>query len=453
MSVASVIEALARCALTPTWEVGMCGQFCAAMYGYNASGYRDALTQWNETPGSLKHPSQTDAPAGALYFWGGGSQGHGHVAIADGLGGIWSIDISGPGTVSRVPTGTITSRWGLPFLGWSAPFFQGQEWSPQMIYGTDVSAYQPINFALTTPGDNHPVDFAFIKATEGASWVSSHLTGQALWSRDHGLATGFYHFARPGDMVGQCDHFLSTVDLQPGDMLAFDWEDAGVSSAQKDAALAYLQGRAPGHKVLLYCNTDFWLNRDTSGQAGDGLWIATGGIPAGQPPIKAPWLIHQYSTSGQVDHDLAQFTDRAAMIAWAGGDDVALSDADKAWITNAIKTQTTAVVKAVLASDAWAQTINKDAVRSPDDAPANPTWALGSYARETYLRILEIKAQAATNGSGITASNTSLAAAHQKLDAVAQELASLDLSQVSAEVAAKIEALKIVANISFTEGA
>src|SRR5580765_8533973 len=99
--VASIAEALARCAVTRTWAVAMCGQFCAAMYGYGASGYASALVQWQQAPDGVRHPGATDAPPGALVFWGGGSQGHGHVAIADGLGSCFSIDISGPGTVSR----------------------------------------------------------------------------------------------------------------------------------------------------------------------------------------------------------------------------------------------------------------------------------------------------------------------------------------------------------------
>jgi hypothetical protein len=424
----------------------MCGQFCAAMYGYGFSGYRDAVAQWQLTPSSLKHPGAVNAPPGTLVFWGGGSAGHGHVAISDGTGSVWSIDISGPGTVSRVQAGTITSRWGLPYLGWTVPYFQNQEWEAVAIYGVDVSMFQPINFALTTPGDGKRVDFAIIKVTEGSSWVSSRWTGQRQWARDHGLSVGFYHFARPGDMIAQADRFLDQIILQPGDHLWFDWEDAGVSNAQKDAWISYVQGKAPGHRVGLYCNTSFWLNRDTTGFAGDGLWIATGGIPAGSPPIQSNWLIHQYSTAGDYDHDLAQFASRADMITWAQGDDMALSAEDKTWITNTIKAQVTAVVKA----EAFAAVVNKDAVRSPNDDPANPTWALASYEREGYLRLLEILAQARTNGSSLTEIKTALTVLGTSLAEVKTVLSGLDLSGLPEDIAAKIESLKIT--VGFTEG-
>lgn len=443
MIVASVAEALAQCAITRTWAEGMCGQFCAAMYGYNASGYRDALIQWQMIPSGSKHPGAMNAPPGALYFWGGGSAGHGHVAIADGTGSCWSIDISGPGTVSRVPAGTITSRWGLPFLGWSVPYFQGQEWEAVAIYGTDVSMYQPINFALDLPGTSvHPVEFAIIKVTEGASWTSGRWSAQRQWSYDHDLSTGFYHFARPGDMIAQADRFLATIGpLKSGDHLWFDWEDAGVSNAQKDAWISYVQGRAPGHRVGLYCNTSFWLNRDTTGFAGDGLWIATGDIPAGSPPIQSNWLIHQYSTAGNYDHDLAQFASKADMITWAEGtEDVALTDADKTWIKNTI----VAAIKA----ESYAATINKDAVRSPDDSPANPTWATASYLREGYLRLLEILAAEKSAVSAVAAVLAQAETNGASLTEIKTVLASLDLSQLPAEIAEKLESLKI----TITEG-
>src|SRR5882762_3346322 len=188
MTVSSIIETLARCAATSSWAVGMCGQFCAAMYGYGFSGYKDALTQWNKIPASLKHPDAMDAPAGSLVFWGGGSAGHGHVAIADGLGEIFSIDISGPGTVTRVPAGTISNRWRLPYLGWTVPYFQGEQWSPQMIKGVDVSRFQAVS------GWEAGIDFGFVKVTQGTSYVNSSWVAQRDTVRTVGAVVGYYHF-------------------------------------------------------------------------------------------------------------------------------------------------------------------------------------------------------------------------------------------------------------------
>ncbi|WP_428815144.1 GH25 family lysozyme [Streptomyces albus] len=94
--------------------------------------------------------------------------------------------------------------------------------------------------------------------------------------------------------------------------------------------MKYVQEKAAGHKVLLYCNVDYWKNRDRTSFAGDGLWIAQYNGRPGDPSIQAPWLIHQY-TSTPIDTNLARFDSRAAMRAWATGtaqgeDDVQLKD-------------------------------------------------------------------------------------------------------------------------------
>lgn len=425
MPVSTVTAALDQCARTSRWSAGMCGQFCAAMYGYGFSGYRDAVTQWNRTPSRLKFPLRTDAPPGALLFWGGGSAGHGHVAVCDGPAGVWSIDIAGPGTVSLAPAGTISSRWGLPYLGWALPYFQDEQWSPAMINGVDVSAYQ------ADRGWEGGIDFAFTKVTEGLTYVNPRWVAQRDTMREAGLVVGYYHFARPGDMVAQADFFLSKISLKPGDVLAFDWEDAGVTNAQKDAWISYVQGKT-SHRVVLYCNRDFWLNRDRTGFAGDGLWIATGppsAYPAGFPGIKSPWLLHQYSTAGGLDHDVAQFSDRTAMAAWAGGGDVPLTDAE---IKKVAAAAADAVFTKMFKTD--------DVLASPPDAAdhaTNPFWTFQTHvqAQTTTVRAVqsaleEAIAQVKASGAVLTEIKTTLSA--------------LDLSGLPDAVAAKLATLKIV---------
>jgi hypothetical protein len=291
------------------------------------------------------------------------------------------------------------------------------------IYGVDVSNYQPINFALTTPGDGHPVDFAIIKVTEGTGYLNPRYTGQRQWARDHGLAVGYYHFGRPGSMVAQADYFMSKLSLAPGESLWFDWEDAGITSAQKDQWIKYVQGKLPGYRVGLYCNTSFWKSRDTSSFAGDGLWIATGGYPAGSPPVQSSWLIHQYSTAGEYDHDLAQFASRADMLDWAGGD-MALSADDKTWLTNLVKTNTQAT-----------------------SLVDNKTHGLGYFAAKGEKALVDVTAQAKANGNSLTALSLALTAANTKLDTVASVLGQLDLSQLPAEIAAKLESLRLVVSV------
>lgn len=441
----SVPDVLARCERTPTWTAGMCGQFCAVMFGYGASGYRNAVTQWAETPTVLRRPGDSAAPAGALLYWSGGSAGHGHVAVSAGHGTCWSIDISGTGTVSRVPVGRIRHQWGLPYLGWAYPYIQGKEWSPAMIYGVDVAVYQSGTVADTLPGDGKDVSFAITKATQGTTYVNPRMSAQAASAREQGMIVGFYHFLEKGNIQAQAEYFVDRAVSVEGDILACDWEtnpntNTYPSSAEKDAFIRAVQKLRPGHRVLLYCNTSFWKNIDSSSFAGDGLWIATAGYAAGKPPIQSEWVIHQYSTAGGIDHDVAQFENQSAMRAWAGGDDVALTADDKAWIL-------ANVPKAVLTTDGI--------LEAPADAlaadPANTHWTLESYVKDTGSRVrqstgtlADIHAQTRTTGSGITALAQSLTSAHMKLDVVKAVLEGLNLDDLPAEIAAKLNGLKFV---------
>jgi hypothetical protein len=305
-----------------------------------------------------------------------------------------------------------------------------------MIKGVDVSNYQAAS------GWESGIDFVFIKLTEGTSYVNPKWVQQRQTGRDAGLVIGFYHFVRPGNMISQADHMLSQVALSPGDVLCLDWEDTGVSSAEKDAWISYVQGRT-GHRVVLYCNGYFWKSLDRSSFAGDGLWIATAGYPAGSPNITSAWLLHQYSTAGGIDHDVAQFDSRASMLAWAGGiDDVALTPADKTWFSAEVNKIVDAKIKALVYSQVWDQ----DRMPAPDTAPDKLTNAnqlprnvlRGAYdlasAAEQAAR--DTLAQAAMNGSSLTEIKATLAA--------------IDLSQLPAEIAAKLETLKL--NITVTEG-
>ncbi|MFK0289953.1 GH25 family lysozyme [Streptomyces sp. NPDC090442] len=178
------------------------------------------------------------------------------------------------------------------------------------VRGVDVSSYQSATYS--TKG----LDFAFIKATEGTSYINPRMTAQAAHARRNGLVTGFYHFLRPGDMKAQARYFVDQACSVEGDPLFADWEDSRVSCAQKDQFLAEVRRlRGATHRVGLYCNQDYWLRRDTSGDAGDALWIADY-VTAGRPRIKARWLFHQH-TDRPLDTNVADFPDRAALRAWA----------------------------------------------------------------------------------------------------------------------------------------
>jgi hypothetical protein len=178
------------------------------------------------------------------------------------------------------------------------------------LNGIDVSSYQSTTYS--TAG----LSFVMVKATEGASYVNPRHADQVAHGRAASLVVGHYHFVRPGSMSAQVSYFLQHAAAKAGDILALDWEDTGVPGTDKDTFIKDLQAAAPHNRVLLYCNRDFWLNRDHSSFAGDGLWIADPDAPAGRPRIQHAWVFHQYSEAGGIDHDVADFASKAALQTW-----------------------------------------------------------------------------------------------------------------------------------------
>lgn len=80
-----------------------------------------------------------------------------------------------------------------------------------LLTGIDVSAYQPhIDWrAVAAGGDS----FAFVKATEGARYVSPIFRTQRLDALAQGLLVGADHFARweRYDPEAQAEHFARTI--------------------------------------------------------------------------------------------------------------------------------------------------------------------------------------------------------------------------------------------------
>ncbi|GGX76989.1 glycoside hydrolase family 25 protein [Streptomyces minutiscleroticus] len=184
-----------------------------------------------------------------------------------------------------------------------------------MLRGIDVSAYQSSSY------DTDGLSFVFVKATEGRSYVNPKLSAQVKRGRDAGLAIGFYHFLWPGNITAQAEYFVAKAPEKAGDLLVVDWETTGegthATNAEKDRFIREVKRLRPDHRVLLYCNRNYWLNVDTTSYAGDGLWIADY-TTAGKPRIQAKWRFHQY-TDDPVDKNVADFASRAALKEWATG--------------------------------------------------------------------------------------------------------------------------------------
>lgn len=123
-SQAAVNAAVTNALATRSWAARMCDQFVAAMYGQSSSGYATAIDNWDAIPAQYKSTRGTPPP-GMLVFFHAPDQSAGHVAISIGGGAVVSTDYPRTGRVSVVKISTLESQWGLTFIGWSVPFFNG----------------------------------------------------------------------------------------------------------------------------------------------------------------------------------------------------------------------------------------------------------------------------------------------------------------------------------------
>jgi hypothetical protein len=184
----------------------------------------------------------------------------------------------------------------------------------KLIEVQDWAGYQPSN--PSTSG----IHGVIIKATEGHTFINDKMAKQTATARTAGLALGFYHFVRNGNMEQQAEFFAEKCLSLPGDSLWLDWEDPEVSCAEKDAFLHHLDVIRPDHVNGLYCNLNYWYRHDTTSFCGkaNALWIAAPSAPKGMPGIQHPWVLHQYGISGNVDQNVAKFESRQAMKDWQG---------------------------------------------------------------------------------------------------------------------------------------
>lgn len=90
------------------------------------------------------------------------------------------------------------------------------------IHGIDVSHYQgDIDWRMLTKTrqGRFPVNFIFMKATEGGDFADKKFVANFDSARAYGFIRGAYHFYNPKtDAVKQADFFINTVKLEPGDL-------------------------------------------------------------------------------------------------------------------------------------------------------------------------------------------------------------------------------------------
>lgn len=202
----------------------------------------------------------------------------------------------------------------------------------ERLFGIDVSRYQgTIDWQKVKAAG---VKYAFIKATEGQTFVDPMFARNWRELKAKGIPRGAYHFFRPStNLQGQIDNFCKVVgSLEPGDLPpVLDVEVPSLwTHLTVKQRLALVNGWMKGVEEKLGVKPIIYLSSSFAGDVlgGDAslrpyiLWVAHY-TSRPSPRVPAPWAdwnFWQYSESGTVDGikdqavDLNHFNGSAAAL-------------------------------------------------------------------------------------------------------------------------------------------
>ena len=170
------------------------------------------------------------------------------------------------------------------------------------VRGIDVSSYQgDIDWPTIAQQD---VDFAYVKATEGSSFIDRRFEANLRGAREAGLLVGAYHFfSFESSGRAQAAHVLATVpddeDLLP---VAIDVESYGSFKARPpDAATVRTELsalvetlRTHGTEPVIYATQSGYDRYIADGFPDTPIWIRSVYVPPSMSDGRA-WTFWQYS--------------------------------------------------------------------------------------------------------------------------------------------------------------
>ena len=177
------------------------------------------------------------------------------------------------------------------------------------IYGIDVSSHQDIIYWPSVKNmkvNNISINFAFIKATEGANDADKLFNKNWESTKQLGITHGAYHFfLATKNGATQAYNFIRIVNLQKGDLPpVVDIEQLyGVAPNVMQQRLQQCLDSLENHyhaKPIIYTYIDFYEHY-LSGKFDDyPLWIANY-LESDKPRIKRNWLFWQHSEQAHVN--------------------------------------------------------------------------------------------------------------------------------------------------------
>lgn len=171
--------------------------------------------------------------------------------------------------------------------------------------GIDVSSHQKeIDWSRVAADAN--VRFVYIKATEGATYVSPHYETNAAQARERGIKVGSYHFLRTtATLKEQFDNFTRVAKPELQDLLPVidfenrgNWSDKQISDSLE--AFAQMLSGYYGCQPMIYTSSNFYNKYLAKSFKEYRLWVAR--YHPDEPTL-----------SGQAQYVLWQFTDNAKL--------------------------------------------------------------------------------------------------------------------------------------------
>ena len=133
------------------------------------------------------------------------------------------------------------------------------------VHGIDISHYQgEVDWKMLkqTRQGQFPINFVFMKATEGGDFSDDKFVANFDSARAHGFIRGAYHFYNPKtDAHKQADFFIQSVKLEPGDLppvLDIEKKGRDVKKLQQDLKVWLRKVESHyGVKPIIYASYKF----------------------------------------------------------------------------------------------------------------------------------------------------------------------------------------------------
>ena len=130
--------------------------------------------------------------------------------------------------------------------------------------GRDYSSYQ----GALTDADCEGIQFAYVKITQGGSYINPDAAQQLAMLRKHGVLTGYYHFYDPTDDVGdQLHHFITTAQsfgetplpfALDSEVAAANWPTLATDMMNFAIGVEAFPAPVPNPRSLLYVDVSFY---------------------------------------------------------------------------------------------------------------------------------------------------------------------------------------------------